>query len=146
MLGLKLNHVSKRGHCKPRRIRLFALIINCTIIMKTKSRVSRSIYAISDRIWCNKHLRHTTTENMLTMGKFDTSDLMMTITWAMDISFQSPKLKWTSWTHTTPYIVMTKVIKRTSSVLDKPPQDKPHKHLHIFNICEHLYYDDNGRQ
>ena len=24
--------------------------------------VSRNIYAISDRIWCNKHLRHTTTE------------------------------------------------------------------------------------
>ena len=23
---------------------------------------SRNVYAISDRIWCNKHLRHTTTE------------------------------------------------------------------------------------
>ena len=30
--------------------------------MKTKSRFSRNVYAISDRIWCNKHLRHTTTE------------------------------------------------------------------------------------
>ena len=28
--------------------------------MKTK--FSRSVYAISDRIWCNKHLRHTTME------------------------------------------------------------------------------------
>ena len=41
------------------------------------------------------------------MGKVDNSDLMMIITWAMDISFQSPKLKWASWTHTTPYIIMT---------------------------------------
>ena len=26
--------------------------------MKTKSRFSRNVYAISNRIWCNKHLRH----------------------------------------------------------------------------------------
>ena len=44
--------------CKPKRIRLFALIINCTIIMKIKSRFSWNVYALSDRIWCNKHLRH----------------------------------------------------------------------------------------
>ena len=30
--------------------------------MKTNSRISRNVYAISDRIWCNKHRRHTTTE------------------------------------------------------------------------------------
>ena len=30
--------------------------------MKTNSRFSRNSYAINDRIWCNKHLRHTTTE------------------------------------------------------------------------------------
>ena len=47
---------------------------------------------------------------MITMGKVDTSDLMMIITWAIDIPFQSPKLKWVSWTHTTPYIVMTMII------------------------------------
>ena len=29
---------------------------------KTPSRLFRNIYAISDRIWCNKHLRHTITE------------------------------------------------------------------------------------
>ena len=29
--------------------------------MKTNSRFPGT-YAISDRIWCNKHLRHTTTE------------------------------------------------------------------------------------
>ena len=92
---------------KTKRIRLFSLIISCTIIMKTNSRFSRNVYAISNRIWCNKHLRHTTTEkNMITMGKVDTSDLMMIITWAIDISFQSPILKWASWTHTTPYIEM----------------------------------------
>ena len=31
---------------------------------------------------------------MITMGKVDTSDLMMIITWAIDISFQSLVLKW----------------------------------------------------
>ena len=30
-------------------------------------------------------------KNMTTMGKVDTSDLMMIITWAIDISFQSPR-------------------------------------------------------
>ena len=30
--------------------------------MKTKSRFSRNVYAVSNRIWCNKYLRHTTTE------------------------------------------------------------------------------------
>ena len=45
-------------------------------------------------------------KNMITMGKVNTSDLMMIITWAIDISFQSPILKWASWTHKTPYIVM----------------------------------------
>ena len=34
--------------CKPKRIRIFALIINCTIIMKTNSRFSRDVYAISN--------------------------------------------------------------------------------------------------
>ena len=47
--------------CTNKRI-IFELIINCTIVMKTKSRFFRNVYAISDRIWCNKHLRHTTTE------------------------------------------------------------------------------------
>ena len=32
------------------------------------------IYTISDRIWCNKHLKHTTTENLITLGKVDASD------------------------------------------------------------------------
>ena len=63
--------------CKTEHIQLFQVIINCTIIMKTNSRFSWN--AISDRIWCNKHLRHTTTENMITMGKVDTSDLILII-------------------------------------------------------------------
>ena len=32
------------------------------MIMKTNTRFSRNVYPISDRIWRNKHLRHTTTE------------------------------------------------------------------------------------
>ena len=42
-------------------------------------------------------------KNMTTMGKVDTSDLMMII-WVMDIFFQSPKLKWASSTHATLYM------------------------------------------
>ena len=76
-------------------------------------------------------------KNMITMVQVGTSDLMMIMTWAMDISFQSPQLKWDSWIHTTPYRVMTKVIERTSSMFYTPPHDKLHKHLHIFNACEH---------
>ena len=30
--------------------------------MATKSRFPRDAYAINDKIWCNKHLRHTATE------------------------------------------------------------------------------------
>ena len=37
--------------------------------MKTNSRFSRNTYAISDRIWWNKHLRHTTTEKYDHNGK-----------------------------------------------------------------------------
>ena len=55
--------------CKPKCIRLFALIINCTILMKTKSRFSWNVYTISDKILCNKHLRHTTTEKYESNGK-----------------------------------------------------------------------------
>ena len=76
---------------------------------------------------------------MITTGKVDTSDLMMIITWAINISFQSPELKWVSWTHTTPYILMTKVIERTSSMLDTHPQDKLYRRLQVFNACEHSW-------
>ena len=55
-------------------------------------------------------------KNMITMGKVDTSDLMMIITWAIDISFQSPILKWTSWTDTTPYIVMGAMASQITSL------------------------------
>ena len=30
--------------------------------MKTNSRFSRNVYIIDDIKWCNKHLRHTTTD------------------------------------------------------------------------------------
>ena len=78
-------------------------------------------------------------KNMITIGKVDTSDLMMIITWAINISFQSPELKWVSWAHTAPYILMTKVIERTSSMLDTPPQDKLYWRLQVFNACEHCW-------
>ena len=34
-----------------------------------KSQFSRNVFAIRDRIWCNKHLRHTTTEKYDNNGK-----------------------------------------------------------------------------
>ena len=37
--------------------------------MKTNSRFCRNVFAISDRIWCNKHLRHSTTEKYGNNGK-----------------------------------------------------------------------------
>ena len=91
--------------CKPTYTTYCTLIINCAIIMETKSRFSLNVYAISHRIWCKKHLRHTNTENMVN-GKADTSDLMMTIARAIDIYFQSPKPNWASWTRSTPYIAL----------------------------------------
>ena len=74
---LNLTHILDKMYLtgKLKRIRIFALIIPCTIIMETKSRYTQNVYAISDRTWCNKHLRHTTTENII-MGTVDTSDLM----------------------------------------------------------------------
>ena len=47
-------------------------------------------------------------KNMTTMGKVDTSDLMMIIRWIINISFQSPKFEWASSTHATPYIAKRK--------------------------------------
>ena len=92
--------------CKPKRIRLIALIINYTILMKTNSRFSRNVYTINDRMWCNKHRRHTTTEIYENNGKggyfrFD-DDNNMSYRYIRSITL----LKWTSWTHTTPYVVM----------------------------------------
>ena len=106
-------------------------------MMRTKSHFSRNVYAIRDIIWCNNISDTRPRKNMITMGKVDTSDLMMIITLAINISFQSPELKWVSWTHTTPYILMPKVIERTSSMWDKPPQDKLYRRLQVFNACEH---------
>ena len=37
--------------------------------MKTNSRFSRNVYAMSNRISCKKHLRHTTTEKYDNSGK-----------------------------------------------------------------------------
>ena len=59
----------KNTICKPKRIRLFALMLNCTIVMKTNFLFSRNVYAIRDRTWCNKHLRHTITEKYDNNGK-----------------------------------------------------------------------------
>ena len=38
-------------------------------MIRTKSQFSRNVYVIHDRIWCNKHLRHKTTEKYDNNGK-----------------------------------------------------------------------------
>ena len=48
------------------------------MITKTNSQFSRNVYAISNRIWCNKHLRHKTTEKYDNNGKGG-SDMMIII-------------------------------------------------------------------
>ena len=59
-------------------------------MVRTKSQFSRNVYAIPDRIWCNKHLRHTTTEKYDNNGKvlyfrFDDDNMsykyILSITW-----------------------------------------------------------------
>ena len=60
-------------------------------MMRTKSQFSRNVYAKSDRIWCNKRLRHTTAEKYDNNGKgwyfrFDDDNNMsykyiLSITW-----------------------------------------------------------------
>ena len=48
---------------------------------------------ITGRIWWYNHLRHTSQKNMTTVGKVDTSDLMITMKWVTDTSFGLPKLE-----------------------------------------------------
>ena len=38
-------------------------------------------------------------KNMTTMGKIDTSDLMMIIRWIINVSYRSPKLEWAGLIH-----------------------------------------------
>ena len=127
--------------CKPKRIRLFALIINCTILMKTNSRFSRNVYTISDRIWFNKHLRYTTTEKYENNGKggyfrFDDDDYMR---YRYILSITLPK--WASWTHTTPYIVMK--IKGHRISLHDPYLCTLAKNMQFLVIDMGLYYFRN---
>ena len=116
--------------------------------METKSQFFQNVYAISDRIWWYTNLRIQPWENMKTMGKVDTSDLMMIIIWVITISFRTPKIAWDSWTHPTPYIVMDiKVNERTNCILDTPPQKKTQQ---AFTCNQRLWAvlpnDDNGRE
>ena len=71
--------------------------------METNSRFSRNVYTtISDIIWCNKHLRHETTEKYENNGKggylrFDDDDNNMSYRypfnpyWISDIIHEDPE-------------------------------------------------------
>ena len=54
---------------------------------------------LTDNIWRYNDSKHTTTENMTTTGKVDTSDLMIMIRWIIDISSRSTNLEWANLTH-----------------------------------------------
>ena len=108
--------------------------------MKTKSQFFSGMYMQNVTEYDVTNISDTRLrKNMITMGKVDTSDLMIMMTWAINIFFQSPELKWVSWTHTTPYSLMTKVIERTCSMLDTPRQGKLYRLLQVFNACEHSW-------
>ena len=51
--------------------------------------------------------------NMKTMGRIDTSGLMMLIRLVRNISFRSSGPEWDSWTHTALYIANTKKVTET---------------------------------
>ena len=133
--------------CKPKRIRIFALIINCTIIMKTNSRFSQNVYTISDRIWCIKHLRHTTTEKYDSNGKggyfrFD-DDNNMSYRYILSISYtEMGQLN----IYNPIYCKEKKVIDRTSSMLTTPPEYTLQTFIRIQCLWVVLPNDGNGRQ
>ena len=131
---------------KTKCIRLFALIINCTIIMKTNPQFSRNVYAISNRIWCDNHLRHTTTETYDNNGKgghfrFD-DDNNMSYRYILSITYTEMGQLSTY----NPIYCNENVIEWTSSTLTTPPQDT----LQTFTSGQYpwavLYNDDNERQ
>ena len=86
--------------------------------MKTNLRFSRNVCTISDRTWCNKHLRHTTTEKYEKNGKggyfrFDV-DNNMSYRYILSITL----LKRASWTPTTPYcIIQSEVIRYLNNII-----------------------------
>ena len=99
--------------------------------MKTNSRFSRNVYAISNRIWCNKHLWHTTTENYDNSGKgeyfgFDDDDNISYIH-VLSITYDERA----SWTHTAPYIVMKIKGNRKDSKHINHTSTRHYKHLHV---------------
>ena len=60
--------------------------------MKTNSRFSRNVYAISNRIWCNRHLRHTTTDKYDNNGiggyfQFDDDDDNISYRYIISITY-----------------------------------------------------------
>ena len=77
--------------CKPKRIRIFALIVNCTIMMKANSGFPGTYMQYVTEYYVTNISDTQPRKNMITMRQVDTSDLMMIITWAIDISFQSPR-------------------------------------------------------
>ena len=72
--------------CKLKHIQLFALLINCAIVMKTKFHFPGIYMQYATENDVTNISGTWPWKNMITMGKVDTSDLMMMITWPIDIS------------------------------------------------------------
>ena len=92
--------------------------------MKENSRFSRNLNAIRDRIWCNKHLRRTTTEKYDNNGnggyvRFD-DDNNMSYRYIISITYtEMGQLN----IYNPIYCNEKKVIDRSSSMLNTLSQD-----------------------
>ena len=78
---------------------------------------------------------------MTTMGKTDTYDLIMIIRWVTNISSRSPKLEWTSLTHTASHIAkkIKNVAERVNYILDTLSADYTQQAFtHAFRIFHRI--------
>ena len=97
--------------------------------------------AVPEYIWNREHIMihppwgTQPRKNMTTVGKNDTSDLMMIIRRVIDIFSRSPKLKWASSTHTTPHIAKyTLRLGRIIACVCNHDGAKSNKEIHLIFI------------
>ena len=86
--------------------------------------------------------------NMTTIGKVDTSDLMMMIRWITNVSSRSPRPEWITWTNTAPYPAkeIYMVIEKTVYMFNTPSTEYTQKAFtdssrfspYAFNALKHI--------
>ena len=140
MLGLKLNHVSKRGHCRPYCIRFFDNTIDWTSINWVSiidwDKVPVFPRYTDDRIWQYNHLRHTTTikyDNNWKGGyfRFDDDNKMDYYKYILSIT-QTRMGQF----NTCNLIYCKKIIERTNPILDTLSTWYTQQAFIVLNACE----------